>query len=64
MSPTAGNGGAASAGDRLFALLQLCLPTRWLSTLIQRIANIRHTAFKNALIRLFLRGYTVDLKES
>ena len=54
----------ASGPDRLFALLQLCLPTRWLSALIHRIANIRHTAIKNALIRLFLRGYTVDLREA
>lgn len=56
--------GGASTPDRLFVLLQLCLPTRWLSALVHRIANIRHTAFKNALIRLFLRGYTVDLAES
>ncbi|MES0874477.1 archaetidylserine decarboxylase [Sinimarinibacterium thermocellulolyticum] len=56
--------GGAYLADRLFALLQLCLPTRWLSLLVHRIANIRHTAFKNALIRLFLRGYPVDLSES
>jgi phosphatidylserine decarboxylase len=54
----------ASKSDRLFALLQLCLPTRWLSALVNRVAHIRHTGFKNALIRLFLRGYTVDLSQS
>jgi phosphatidylserine decarboxylase len=50
--------------DRLFALLQLILPTRWLSLLVHRIAGIRHDGFKNALIRLFLRGYTIDLNEA
>jgi phosphatidylserine decarboxylase len=50
--------------DRLFAQLQLILPTRWLSLLVHRIAGIRHDGFKNALIRLFLRGYTIDLNEA
>lgn len=51
-------------GDRLFALLQLILPTRWLSLLVHHVAGIRHEGFKNLLIRLFLRGYTIDLNEA
>lgn len=50
--------------DRAFVLLQLCLPTRWLSQLVFRLTQIRHPGFKNALIRLFLRGYTIDLSEA
>ncbi len=58
------NANDARLGDRMFALLQLVLPTRWLSLLVHRIAGIRHDGFKNALIRLFLRGYTIDLNEA
>ncbi|WP_028006399.1 archaetidylserine decarboxylase [Solimonas flava] len=50
--------------DRAFVLLQLCLPTRWLSQLVFRLTQIRSPGFKNALIRLFLRGYTIDLSEA
>jgi phosphatidylserine decarboxylase len=56
--------GEASWRDRLFALLQLVLPTRWLSLLVHRIAGIRHDGFKNLLIQLFMRGYTIDLNEA
>lgn len=54
----------ASLGDLLFGLLQRCLPTRALSTLVYRLTQIRHPGFKDALIRLFLRGYTIDLSEA
>jgi phosphatidylserine decarboxylase len=54
----------AGLGDRAFALLQLCLPTRWLSLLVFRLTRIRNASFKNCLIRLFLRGYTIDLGEA
>ncbi|NKF22698.1 archaetidylserine decarboxylase [Solimonas marina] len=54
----------ASPGDRAFALLQLGLPTRWLSQLVFRVTQVRHPGFKNWLIRLFLRGYTIDLGEA
>ncbi len=54
----------ASLSDRAFALFQLILPTRWLSFLVFRVTQIRHPRFKDALIRLFLRGYTVDLREA
>ena len=50
--------------DRIFVLLQLCLPTRWLSLLVFRLTQIRHAGFKNRLIRLFLSGYTIDLQEA
>jgi phosphatidylserine decarboxylase len=55
---------SASLGDQLFGLLQRGLPTRWLSSLVYRLTQIRHPGFKNALIRLFLRGYTIDLREA
>lgn len=54
----------ASFRDRAFVVLQKCLPTRALSALMFRIAEIRAKRFKNALIRLFLRGYPVDLGEA
>ncbi len=54
----------ARLSERVFVLLQLCLPTRWLSLLVFRLTQIRHAGFKNALIRLFLRGYTIDLREA
>ncbi|NGY06198.1 archaetidylserine decarboxylase [Solimonas terrae] len=50
--------------DRIFVLLQLCLPTRWLSMLVFKLTQIRHVGFKNRLIRLFLSGYTIDLQEA
>ena len=54
----------ASRGDRLFAAIQQLLPTRLLSALMYRIAEIRHKGFKNGLIRFFLRGYPVNLDEA
>lgn len=54
----------ASFADRAFAALQQCLPTRALSALMFRIAQIRARGFKNALIRLFMRGYPIDLSEA
>lgn len=54
----------ATPRDRAFALLQQLLPTRWLSSLIYRIAQIEHVRFKNTLIRLFLRAFKVDLSEA
>lgn len=54
----------ATPRDRAFALLQQLLPTRWLSMLVFRLTQIRHTGFKNTLIRLFLRGFTIDLSDA
>jgi phosphatidylserine decarboxylase len=54
----------ASFKDRAFVVLQKCLPTRTLSALMFRIAEIRTKRFKNALIRLFMRGYPIELGEA
>jgi phosphatidylserine decarboxylase len=54
----------ASLGDRLFALVQRCLPTRALSALMYRIAEIDRPGFKNPFIRAFMRGYPIDLSEA
>ncbi|HEY9545989.1 MAG TPA: archaetidylserine decarboxylase [Solimonas sp.] len=54
----------ASFSDRIFVLLQLCLPTRWLSLMVFKLTQIRHTGFKNRLIRLFLSGYAIDLTQA
>ncbi len=50
--------------DRAFALFQQILPTRWLSSVVHRIALIRQPAIKNTLIRLFMRGFKIDLSEA
>jgi len=55
---------SASLGDQLFGLVQRTLPTRWLSSLVYKLTQIRQPGFKNVLIRLFLRGYTIDLREA
>lgn len=54
----------ASRRDRLFAGLQELLPTRLLSALMYRLAEIRHKRFKNAFIRIFLSGYAVNMAEA
>ncbi|MDH4457062.1 MAG: archaetidylserine decarboxylase [Nevskia sp.] len=54
----------ASLGDQLFAAVQRCLPTRALSALMYRIAEIDTPAFKNPLIKAFMRGYPIDLSEA
>ncbi|HEY0974082.1 MAG TPA: archaetidylserine decarboxylase [Solimonas sp.] len=54
----------ASDGDKLFALFQRLLPTRFLSTVVFHLTQIETTWFKNLLMRLFLRGFTIDLKEA
>lgn len=61
---TGGASPEAGALDRLFALLQWCLPTRLLSRLLHGLAEARTPRFKNLLIRLFVRAYRVDLREA
>jgi len=56
--------GIASDSDKLFALFQRLLPTRLLSTAVFHITQIETRWVKNLLIGLFLRGFTVDLKEA
>lgn len=50
--------------ERLFALVQQWLPTRLLSTGVFHLTQIEHAGFKNWLIRLFLRGFSIDLSEA
>jgi phosphatidylserine decarboxylase len=54
----------ASAGDRLFAALQYVLPKRALSRLIYSVMRVESPAFKNLLIRNFLKGYRVNMAEA
>ena len=54
----------ASLGDRLFAALQLILPTHLLSLAMHRIAGIRTRWFKQFLIGGFRRIYKIDLQEA
>jgi phosphatidylserine decarboxylase len=49
---------------RLFVLLQLCLPTRWLSWLIHHLSRVQWRPFKNGLIRAFIRGFKISLVEA
>ncbi len=54
----------ASTGDKLFAAIQQLLPTRLLSLLVFHATQIKQAWFKNALIRLFLKGFVIDLREA
>lgn len=57
---------AADAGfkDRLFARVQLALPTRLLSLCMYRLTRIRTPWFKNAFIRIFMRAFGINLAEA
>jgi phosphatidylserine decarboxylase len=57
-------GSEASFGDRLSATLQSWLPTRALSALMFRVAQVRNRTFKNLLMRWFVHKYGVDLSEA
>ncbi|MDB5969033.1 MAG: Phosphatidylserine decarboxylase proenzyme [Hydrocarboniphaga sp.] len=61
-SPTAASD--ASTGDRLFSLLQLCLPTRLLSWCIFKLTRIESPGFKNAFIRVFMSRFNISLAEA
>lgn len=50
--------------ERLFAALQLCLPTRWLSSCVHRLAQSRIGWLKRALINGFDWLYAIDLGEA
>ena len=54
----------ASLGDRLFTLLQLCLPTRFLSWIIYKLTRIEHAGFKNGFIRIFMNRFRISLAEA
>ena len=55
---------SATVGDRLFALLQLCLPTRLISWLIFKLTRIESPGFKNAFIRWFMGAFRISLDEA
>ncbi|WP_428313132.1 archaetidylserine decarboxylase [Hydrocarboniphaga sp.] len=54
----------ASLGDRLFSLLQLILPTRFLSWCIYKLTRIESQGFKNAFIRVFMSRFNISLAEA
>lgn len=58
------NESAASLGDKLFALLQLCLPTRFISWLVFKLTRIESPWFKNAFIKWFMRTFSISLDEA
>jgi phosphatidylserine decarboxylase len=55
---------AARAGDHLFAGLQYLLPKHLLSRFIYFLMRQRSPFLKNALVRIFLAGYRVDMNEA
>jgi len=52
------------AGGRAFVALQHCLPQHGISRLVLAATRSRSPAFKNALIRLFVRGFNPDMKDA
>ena len=51
-------------GDRLFAGLQHALPKHWLSRIIYRVMRSETPALKRLLIKVFLKGYRVNMAEA
>ena len=54
----------AKTGDVLFALLQLCLPTRFISWIVFTLTRIEHSGFKNAFIKWFMNAFKISLAEA
>jgi len=52
------------AGGRAFVALQHLLPQHGISRLVLKATRSRNTAFKNALIRLFMRGFRPDMNDA
>ena len=50
--------------QRLFVALQYLLPQHALSRLIHRATRVEAAWFKNLIIRLFIRGFKVDMSEA
>ena len=50
--------------SRLFLALQYLLPKHLLTALVYRIARVRRTSVKNALIGWFVRAFDVDVEEA
>jgi phosphatidylserine decarboxylase len=55
---------APGAGGRAFVTLQRLLPQHGISRLVLAATRSRSPAFKNALIRLFVRGFNPDMKDA
>lgn len=54
----------ASTKDRLFATLQLMLPTRFLSELMYQLTRIEAPWFKNGFIKIFMKLFNISLAEA
>jgi phosphatidylserine decarboxylase len=52
------------AAGRAFVALQHLLPQHGISRLVLKATRSRNVAFKNALIRLFMRGFKPDLSDA
>jgi len=52
------------AGGRAFVALQHLLPQHGISRLVLKATRSRNVAFKNALIRLFVRGFRPDMSDA
>ena len=55
---------APGAGGRAFVALQHLLPQHGISRLVLAATRSRNPAFKNALIRLFVRGFNPDMNDA
>ena len=55
---------APGAGGRAFVALQHLLPQHGISRLVLAATRSRSPAFKNALIRLFVRGFKPDMADA
>ncbi|MEO8018486.1 MAG: archaetidylserine decarboxylase [Pseudomonadota bacterium] len=55
---------APGAGGRAFVALQHLLPQHGISRLVLAATRSRSHAFKNALIRLFMRGFKPDMSDA
>jgi phosphatidylserine decarboxylase len=55
---------APGAGGRAFVALQHLLPQHGISRLVLAATRSRSPAFKNALIRLFVRGFKPDMSDA
>jgi phosphatidylserine decarboxylase len=51
-------------GARLFATLQYAMPKHLLSRLVYRATRSRAAGLKNALLKVFLRNYRIDMQEA
>ena len=55
---------STSIKDRLFALLQLCLPHHFLSGVMYKITRIETVWFKNLIIKKVIEIYDVDMSQA